>query len=308
MSDERVFTKRLERFFRPSRSKGIRVGIGDDAAVVDNPHANSVFCCDPVIEGVHFERGTDLRLVGRKSVNRNLSDLAAMGAAPDWLLVSLLLPEGMQKQDTDRLLQGIRAAARAGGAEVIGGDIANTPGPLTVTVTAIGHPGPNVLRRSAARAGDAIHLTGPVGGSDDGHHLRFRPALAEGAWLARQRGVGGCIDVSDGVLLDLATLLDASSRGKRQLGAELDLTSIRLRPSVGRRPTDMEAVRKALGQGEDHVLLFTVRPGQPLAGGGPLRKAARQPVGRVVKGPGLFLVEPDGTRHRVGAAGYQHKA
>src|SRR5262249_37197501 len=147
----------------------------------------------------------------RKAVNRNLADLAAMGAIADWLLVSLVLPPRLSPAGRRRLLVGIRAAAAAGGCAVVGGDVASSRGPLTVTVTGVGHCRGRVLRRSGARAGDATHVTGPLGGPAAGHHLRFTPPLAEGAWLARAAvPATAAIDVSDGLLLDLWTLLRAS--------------------------------------------------------------------------------------------------
>lgn len=300
MASERAVIAGLRRLFPAPR--GVEVPIGDDAAVVRNPAARSVLCCDPVVEGVHFASDAPPALVGRKAVNRNLSDLAAMGARPDWLLVSLVLPRGYAAARRRALLRGIRDAARAGGAAVVGGDLATSPGPLVVTVTAIGHPVGRVLRRDGARPGDRLHLSGPIGGAGLGHHLRFLPELAVGAWLARQRPVRAAIDVSDGLLLDLRTLLDASGCP----GAELDAEALPLRRAALRRGGgDRDrALRRALAEGEDHVLLFAARAALPA--GGPLPRAARRPIGRVSARPGLFLVHADGRRQRLRAEGYQH--
>src|SRR5439155_7993418 len=136
-----------------------------------------------------------------------------------------------------------------------------------------------------ARAGDAIHVTGPLGGSALGHHLTFVPPLREGAWLARARvPATAAIDVSDGLLLDLQTLLAASGN----LGAELQADAIPLRPAARRlgRGNARAALRHALVDGEDHVLLFTVAAGRALPRGGPLTAAARRPIGRVLERPG----------------------
>lgn len=299
---ERAFTAGLARFF--AGGTGIGVGIGDDAAVVQNRGRDSVVCCDPVIEGVHFAPGTPLAWVGRKAVNRNLADLAAMGAVPDWLVVSLVLPPGLSAQTRHQLLLGLRAAARAGGAVVVGGDVATARGPLVVTVTAIGHLRQRALQRSTARVGDSIHVSGPLGGSLDGHHLRFRPPLAEGQWLARQRAVHAAMDVSDGLLLDLATLLAASGG----LGAEIDAAAVPIARAAWRRAGGdaAAALRAALGDGEDHVLLWTQAARPALARGGPLRPRARRPIGRVVGTPGLWLVR-EGRREPVPALGYRHE-
>lgn len=301
MVDERAFTARLARFFGTHRD--VLVGIGDDAAVVVPRGRGTVLCCDPVIEGVHFRSDAPPQLVGRKAVNRNLADLAAMGATADWLLVSLILPRGYPARSRSALLRGLRAAARRGGALVVGGDVATSPGPLTVTVTAVGHVDGRALTRSGARVGDSLHVSGPLGGSSAGHHLRFRPPLAIGAWLARQPAVHAAMDVSDGLLLDLWTLLQQSGG----LGAELDAAAVPIRAVARRlhRGDPKRALQAALGDGEDHELLWAQAPGAKLPRGGPLPPARRAPIGRVVRRPGLWLVDR-GTRVRLVPTGYRH--
>ena len=303
LGGERAYTAGLARFF--ASGAGVAVPIGDDAAVVRNRGRESVLCVDPVVEGVHFTAADDPALVGRKVVNRNLSDLAAMGAVPDWLLVSLLLPHGTKAARRDALMRGIRAAARAGGAAVVGGDVSATRGPLVVTVAAVGHLAGRALERRAARAGDTIHVTGALGGSRLGSHLRFRPHLAEGRWLAtRVPGIGAAMDVSDGLLLDLATLLEASGG----LGAELDARTVPVSAAARRlaHGNPARALRHALCDGEDHVLLFTLRRGRTLPAGGPLRRTAREPIGTVTREPGLWLRHPDGSSTPLAPTGWQH--
>jgi len=298
---ERALTERLARFF-PQGPRTL-VGIGDDAAVLDGRHRRLVACCDPVVAGVHFTPAAPPALVGRKAVNRNLSDLAAMGAVPDWLLVSLVLPHRLPRARLDALLRGVRAAAAAAGAAVVGGDVATHDGPLVVTVTALGHLPGRALTRAGARAGDTIHVTGPLGGALAGHHLRFRPALREGVWLARQRAVHAAIDVSDGLALDLATLL----RHSGGLGAELDAAAVPIRAAARRLAGGdrRRALGRAFGDGEDHVLLWTQAAGAALAPGGPLTARARRAIGRVAAEPGLWLRHGD-RRTRLAAAGYEH--
>jgi thiamine-monophosphate kinase len=303
MAGERDLTRRLARWFGGNR--GLLVGIGDDAAVVRMPGRTAVVCCDPVVEGVHFAPATPWAAVGRKAVNRNLSDLAAMGAVADWLLVSLVLPRRAAAQRVWSLLAGIRAAARASACTVVGGDTAVASGPLVVTVTAIGHLPGRALLRSGARPGDTLHVTGPLGGSLAGHHLRFRPALREGVWLARQRAVHAALDVSDGLLLDLQTMLAASGG----LGAELELAALPVRRAASRRAGGdrARAERMALRDGEDHVLLWAQAADRRLPTGGPVSAIARRPIGRVLATPGLWLRHPDGRRERTAALGYEHR-
>ncbi|MBK8976821.1 MAG: thiamine-monophosphate kinase [Planctomycetes bacterium] len=303
MAGERALTARLARFFGAARR--VVVGIGDDAAVLKPPPGDLVVTCDPVVAGVHFAAEAPPARVGRKAVDRNLSDLAAMGAVADHLIVSLLLPIGYPVAARRALLGGIRSAARRADCAVIGGDVGTTPGPLTVTVTALGHLRGRPLRRDGARIGDRVHVTGPLGGSlASGRHLRIRPRLAEGQWLAKQPAVRAGLDVSDGLALDLWTLLRASGVP----GAELDAAAIplhrdcaRAAAATGRRPLDC-----ALGDGEDHELLFTVAAGATLPPGGPLAAVARRPIGVLAARPGLWLRHRDGRRERIAAQGYEH--
>ena len=301
MTTERQLTARLAEFFPAHRD--LLVGVGDDAAIVRQRHERAALCCDAVIEGVHFTSETGPGLVGKKAVNRNLSDLAAMGAHADWLLVSLVVPSATSTARLMALFRGIRAAAEAANCYVVGGDIASHDGPLIVTVSAYGHVTGRALTRSGSRAGDTLHVSGPLGGSILGHHLRFQPALREGIWLAQQPMVTAAMDVSDGLLLDLQTMLHASSRGGAQLGAEIEASQIPIRRAAHRLPGS--ALEHALTDGEDHVLLWSQRAKAKLRAGGPLAARARRPIGRVLDEPGLWLVE-GGERRRLPSAGFQH--
>ncbi|MEC9047573.1 MAG: thiamine-phosphate kinase [Planctomycetota bacterium] len=299
---ERELTGRLRSFF--GRQPGLVVPIGDDAAVVRPTGGDVALCCDPVISGVHFEASAPLRLVGRKAVNRNLSDLAAMGAKPRWLLCSVVLPRSMSSADLWELLRGVRGASAAASAAVIGGDVAVSDGPLSVHISAFGCAPKQPLRRNLLQVGDTLHVTGSVGGAIDGHHLRFRPALREGAWLADQDAVRAAMDVSDGLAIDLETMLQASGG----LGALLDAPAIPIRAAARRLAGGdrAAALRRALHDGEDYCLLFGVRRGGRLDHGGPLTARARRPIGRVVAEPGITL-RAGGRMWRVAVDGYQHE-
>ena len=198
----------------------------------------------------------------------------------------------------------MRSAASAAGAVVVGGDLAVADGPMVVTVSASGNVRGRALSRAGLKVGDTLHVTGPLGGSIEGHHLRFRPALREGRWLAEQGAVGGAMDVSDGLVLDLSTMLDASGG----VGAELDAAAVPVRAAAHRLASGdgEQALRRALEDGEDHVLLFSVRRGGALARGGPLTKRARRPIGRVVRQPGIWLRRGP-VRERLVPAGFEHE-
>ncbi|MEE2887613.1 MAG: thiamine-phosphate kinase [Planctomycetota bacterium] len=305
MVTERELTDQLAGFFG-NQDPGVAIGIGDDGAVV-RTSMRTVVACDPVVEGVHFTRSDRLELVGRKAVNRNLSDLAAMGAGPTYLLVSLLQPKWLTDSQRHKLLSGIRKAAAAGACTVVGGDVSVSSGGLVVTVTALGTAPRRPLRRDGLRVGDTLHVTGPLGGSGLGRHLRFTPRIAEGQWLAEQPSVSSGIDISDGLLLDLATVLQASSQGKiTGLGAILDAAAIPVAKAAHSQGkiTGQSGLHHALSDGEDHELLFGLRG--PLAVEGPITGRTRRPVGVVTAVPGIRIRWPDGRVEACGTKGYQH--
>ena len=144
----------------------VEIGIGDDAAVVvGEPGSVTVLTTDALVEGVHFRRDwTSARAVGHKALAVNLSDLAAMGAAPRASLLSLALPGSFPLDDFDALLDGYASLADAAGAALIGGNMAASPGPVVVNVTAVGAVRRRrVLRRHTARPGHELYVTGTMG-------------------------------------------------------------------------------------------------------------------------------------------------
>lgn len=279
-----------------------------DAAVVRRPAGRTVLCIDQTIEGVHYERGTGAKAVARKALGRCLSDLAATAAMPRAVLVALAAPATASEAWIRTLLAGVRAGAEAVGAELVGGDLACAPGPTSITVQAVGElPG---RRRSPgrdrARAGQRLLLSGPVGGSLLGRHLRPEPRLALGRWL-HARGATAMMDVSDGLALDLSRLAAAS-------GVAIDLARVpihrdakRLARRTGRTPRE-----HALTDGEDYELLATV----PAASTARILAAAatRFPglidVGRVRRGSGVRVPAPDGDELTAwrGEGGWVHGA
>ncbi len=298
---ERALTAWLAGFF-PRDPARVPIGIGDDAAVVRCTSRELVLACDPVVEGVHFDATTPRALVARKVINRNVSDLAAMGARPEFLLVSIVFRRGTTARAQRQLFAGLRTAAGACGAQVVGGDVAVGDGPLIVTVTALGRLTGRALRRSGARVGDTLHVTGPLGGSRLGRHLRFEPRVAAGEALARLRGVRAVIDVSDGLLVDLWTLLRASDVP----GAVLDAAAIPIANAARRlaRRDGRTALEHALADGEDHELLVAASPRLRWPELACLRHA-RRPIGRLVAESGLWL-ELAGVRQRLEPEGWQH--
>jgi thiamine-monophosphate kinase len=272
---ERALIERIIR--RLAMPPWVVVGPGDDAAVVTPERgALVVLTTDAQIEGVHFDRRyVPPEAVGHRALAINLSDLAAMGAKPRGALLSLALPETLDVAFVDRLLDGLIALADAHDVAVVGGNIARSPGPIMVDVTAFGSVhSRRRLARSGARPGDRVFVTGTVGSAAAGldalqrSRQRDLPAAAErflmpaprvraGLLLGRNRAASACMDLSDGLADAVRQVAEAS-----HVGIALDAASLPVADEVrqwhlsqGRDPG--EAVLKG---GEDYELLFTVRP------------------------------------------------
>jgi thiamine-monophosphate kinase len=237
------------------------VGIGDDAAVVTPPGSTAVvLATDLVVEGVHVDLGTSSpEDVGWKALMVAVSDIGAMGCTPSHVLLSVAAPVGFP---IERLGDGVAEAAAAAGCTVVGGDLASSPHGLVVSVAAVGPAGEGVppLRRSGARPGDRVLVTGPLGASaaglrrlsaGDGRdvpvslaaaHRRPVARLEEGA-VARRAGVRAAIDVSDGLAADVVHLARSSG-----VGLELRLPAEAV--AAGAEPTE------AVSGGEDYELVL----------------------------------------------------
>ncbi|MBK7641805.1 MAG: thiamine-phosphate kinase [Planctomycetes bacterium] len=284
--------------------RGLSGSRGHDAAVLRALRGRPVVCVDSCIEGVHFERGADTRLVGGKAARRALSDLAATGARPRALLLALSAPRTASETRLRALIQGVRGAARRAGADLVGGDLACCRGPLHLSVSALGEyefagtpPG-----RARARAGDLLLVSGPLGGSRLGRHLRFTPRFAEGRFLAQQ-GAHALMDISDGLAWDLFRL--ARTAG---VAIELELECVPLHRDARRRAGS--ALDHALHDGEDHELVACIAPARwkRCAARARRRFPRMRVVGRVLAGEGLLLRDVRGAtrRWKRGEGGWSH--
>ncbi len=232
-------------------------GMGDDCAVLPAPtrvaaRRRPLVTVDPVIYREHFDDAIAPRAVGQKLLSRNLSDIAAMGGRPTAAVLALALDPRTRLDWLEGFYRGLAATARRHGVPLVGGDLATHRGGIVASLTLLGETtAPRALTRAGARAGDFIAVTGVLGGSlASGHHWKFTPRLAEGAWLAARREVTAMTDLSDGLAKDIHSL--APPRARPLLFAEL----LPLRRGC--------AVAAALGDGEDYELLFTLR-GTPAA-------------------------------------------
>ena len=284
----------------------VSLGMGDDAAVLEPaPNRAEVVTTDALVEGVHFDRAyVPPSAIGHKALAVNLSDLAAMGAEPRAALLSLVLPGSMTVGDFDDMVDGFLALAARSGVALVGGNVAQSPGPLMLDVTVIGSvKRRQVLVRGRAKPGDALYVSGVVGAAYAGflasramaaaagpgagaagdpeemaacveRFLRPEPRLRLGLLLGRNRAASSCIDLSDG----LADAVEQIARAGG-VGAEIDGDAVPVpgearrcfeRLGGGRDPLDA-----AMTGGEDYELLFTV-PAR--------RRRAFESVARLVPG------------------------
>lgn len=236
----------------PDPSPGVLTGIGDDCAVI-RPSGKAgtleLLKTDALVEGIHFPKGSALHLVGWKALCRPISDIAAMGGSPRHAMVTVAAPIAWGSAEWKALYRGIGKAAREFGVSVVGGETVRSPGPIFLSVSLTGEVRKSRLRlRSGARPGDLICVTGVLGGSlRSGRHLRFHPRVAEGAWLASERGVTSMMDLSDGLGSDLPKLAKESDCSYRVALGGLPLHK-------GCSPN------QGVSDGEDYELLVTITP------------------------------------------------
>lgn len=237
------------------RAAGVPL-VGDDLATL-NAAGEQTFAigADQLLEGVHFDLATaDLFDVGRKAMNRNLSDCAALAALPAAAVVTLALPRGFGIEKAQRLYEGLEAAGAAFDCPIVGGDTGSWSGPLAISVAIIGRmAGVAPVTRAGARPGDGIFVTGPLGGSIIGRHLTFSPRVREARALVARHVITSMIDLSDGLSRDLAHVCQLGN-----VGARLDAEHIPIHADVARlSASDWTALDHALHDGEDYELLFS---------------------------------------------------
>lgn len=225
-------------------------GIGDDTAVLKwKTGKYLLFTCDMLVEDVHFKRRSAMPFqIGWKALARNLSDIAAMGGLPKYALVSIGIDPNLPVSFADGIFDGIRQLAKRFGVNIVGGDTSKSE-KVIIDISLIGEVGrKDLILRSGAREGDAIFVTGLIGGSIKGRHLNFIPRLDEARSLVKGFKVNSMIDISDGLLLDMWRILDAS-----KVGAVVyeDLIPV---------SDKADSFEHAITDGEDFELLFTMSP------------------------------------------------
>jgi len=309
----------------------VRIGIGDDAAVIETGGSTDlIVCCDLLVEGVHFRsEWTPPILLGRKSLAVSLSDVAAMGGTPRFATTSIALPAWCTSEFVDQFFDGLFELAEDIGVSIIGGDTSGSRDSLFIDVSVIGEcaRGKAVGRRGA-RSGDRFFVSGSLGGSalglllfQDGfrlsdadsqdpmripasRHLSPEPRLALGREIGSLSLASSMIDISDGLSTDLWHILDESKVGARIRAASIPIgqSTVSIARELG-----IDAIELALNSGEEYELLFTVDPSNVER----VKRLAESlgetvtEIGFVVESGGLQL-ERDNSVRAIEPRGYQH--
>ncbi len=284
-----------------STSAFVPVPAGDDLAVLRWDARDLLLVgADQVLDGVHFDSSVHSpRQIGRKVMNRNLSDCAAMACLPAAAVATVALPKGAGLDFARELYLGLRDAADPFDCAIVGGDTGSWEGKLVFSVTILGRSaGVTPVRRSGAKPGDGIYVTGPLGGSIRGRHMSFEPRVTLARELVQAGGVTAMIDLSDGLSRDLGHICRESG-----VGAVVDASAVPIHGDARCLAVEEEAIDQhhgalahALGDGEDYELLFTGRPGALPAG------VVR--IGSAIDEPGLWL--DDNGRRPLEARGWEH--
>lgn len=253
--DEFEFIDRIRtQAHRPADSQ-ITIGIGDDAAALKwKPERETIVATDMLMEGVHFDFDIATQVqAGRKALAVNLSDLAAMAAIPRYALVSLAFSAHKESRLAEEVMQGMFDLAKQFDVAIIGGDTNSWNGPCVLSVTVIGEASARgVVTRAGAQVGDAIYVTGDLGGSLSGKHLTFLPRVREALLLHQHLEITSMIDLSDGLASDLRHITHAS-----EVGAIIQQAAIPLSKAVTQLTDGHSSFEHAIGDGEDFELLFT---------------------------------------------------
>ncbi len=271
------------------------VGSGDDCAVLefDKKHYQ-LFTCDMLVEGVDFTKNTDPSLVGRKALAVSISDIASCGGIPRYAVVSMGIAKNYSVESVDKILKGMVNLANAYKVNIVGGDISKSS-KLVLDLSMLGVVEKKFLTlRNGARKGDIIFVSGALGGSIKGKHLKFTPRLKEARLLVKNFKVNSMIDISDGLTQDLNHILKTSNKGAVIYESLIPISR------------DARGLEDALSGGEDFELLFTLAHPQA-------KKLLFKygvifhPIGEIVDNKyGLRLITNNGREKNILQKGFQH--
>jgi thiamine-monophosphate kinase len=247
VGEDRLLEKLLPKL---PRNADLVLEAGDDCAVVksEKPGVLGLLKTDCLVEGIHFMKSTPPRLVGWKAMARPLSDFAAMSGLPRFALVTLVVPATTDLSWVRDLYRGIDKAARQFDVAVVGGETSNIKGPAVISISVTGFvEEKRWVGRAGGKPGDNLFVTGRLGGSLRGSHLKFIPRIAESRWLTKNFPIHAMMDLSDGLGADLPRLARASN-----VGFNIDVEKLPLARGA--------TVSAAIADGEDYELLFAISP------------------------------------------------
>ncbi len=292
--------------FSPSR---FPIGIGDDMAAVRlDSDGLMLITTDMLLDGVHFElEKVGIRQAGYKAMAVSLSDCAAMATIPVGAVVSVAMPKGFGEKELKEFHEGIILAGKKYGCELIGGDITSWKGAgaFAVSVAMLSRPAANApVRRDGAKAGDAVCVTGALGGSDSGKHLVFEPRVNEAIKIAGLVKLNAMMDISDGLSCDLARICRQS-----KVGAVVDAEQVPLSAEAMEKDSPLDS---AMNDGEDFELLFTlsqeqwVRLEELWDGDVEEGDVAITKIGTITDSVKMQIRDADGKVSDLKAKGYEH--
>jgi thiamine-monophosphate kinase len=275
-----------------ARNSSVVLGAGDDCAVVRGPGRDNLqlLKTDCIVEGIHFKAVSSPVAVGWKAMARPLSDFAAMSGLPQFALVTLIVPAKRTLDWTKKIYRGLETAARVFGVAIVGGETSNIKGPAVISVSLAGFVEKDRwVGRGGGKANDDLFVTGRLGGSLGGRHLKFTPRIEEARWLTKHFSIHAMMDLSDGLGADLPRLARASG-----VGFEVDENAVPRHRGC--------SVTQAISDGEDYELLFAIAPEHGVS----LRKSWRRrfpklPLTRIGR-----LSSPLGIGHSKLPPGYVH--
>lgn len=313
--NEKALIARIRR--QAGRSKNVTAGIGDDCAILRIPAAQeALVTTDFSMEGIHFRRDWhSAQSVGHRCLMRGLSDIAAMGGEPLAAFLSLAVPHDLLQRWVDDFLDGFLQLAKKHHVVLAGGDTAESPNGILADIIVLGHCAQGrAIRRSGARPGDLIYVTGMLGGSafalrelstssrtvragDFPAHFFPAPRLAAGKFLREKQLATAMIDISDGLSTDLAHLCEES-----RAGAEIETSAIPLaKAGKSKQKVPLEF---ALHGGEDYELLFTAPAKRKIPAR--LGNVPITCIGRITREKKMFLIDKNGERKKLIPAGWEH--
>ena len=289
------------------KDRNVVIGIGDDCASLRvSGKKLHLITTDMLVDGTHFEQKKNKpKDIGRKAIACSISDIAAMGCFARYAVISICFPRKIETRFAKELFRGMKEKADEYNIKIVGGDIVSGKKVLVINVAMIGeNDGLRPVARSGARTGDAIMVTGTLGGSILRKHIAFKPRLKEGLILNKKFNISSMIDISDGLAADLNHILEESKVGAILYEDKIPVSNDAKRLA---RKTGFTSHHHALHDGEDYELLFTLsdKESKKLSASNILPIQVTK-IGRIKKAGGIYIQDSNGKQRKINPIGYEH--